>query len=479
MFPDELKGLTPVEEKLIALNSCYGFDLDQEGFCAVHAERSVTSDVSSLLDSAERFSAAFEEEANFCAGATQIHTHSPTCVKYSLGDKGRKGDLCRFKAPWKLVEKTAFSPDGVLRIRRTHPMVNRWNKAIAVGLRHNHDISFIATQRKTTALVYYVTNYATKVEDPTWKRVAAAADLLPVVSAGEDAGSGVVGGDDGTKNKTRQFLMRVANRVFTERALSQVEVVAHLLGYPSEFTSSSAWAYLNVSVLYWHVSRWWRHLRQESGTAVADVSVDESVVVEEAGERISFAEAYHHRGNVLRGLCLYDYVSLVRLQRVGKDGCSGAWGEVAFESGWVAGKDWVQVLRRPGKHAVVCLDGYLSKDFEEDDEGSCHRRTPDQQWPIVVCLDNTAAIRAIRGSPSISSQAAAEKFAEAAARHGDVSTRWCPGHTGIAGNERADQLAKEGCRAEGPDRSPTYANIKRQAKAAARRDFQDWWAAGP
>ena len=25
MFPDELKGLTPVEEKLIALNSCYGF----------------------------------------------------------------------------------------------------------------------------------------------------------------------------------------------------------------------------------------------------------------------------------------------------------------------------------------------------------------------------------------------------------------------------------------------------------------------
>ncbi|KAM4064155.1 PIF1-like helicase [Hirsutella rhossiliensis] len=347
------------------VDSVFCEDLDQEGFAP-----------------AERFSAAFEEEANFCAGATQIHTHSPTCVKYSLGDKGRKGDLCRFKAPWKLVEKTAFSPDGVLRIRRTHPMVNRWNKAIAVGLRHNHDISFIATQRKTTALVYYVTNYATKVEDPTWKRVAAAADLLPVVSAGEDAGSGVVGGDDGTKNKTRQFLMRVANRVFTERALSQVEVVAHLLGYPSEFTSSSAWAYLNVSVLYWHVSRRWRHLRQESGTAVADVSVDESVVVEEAGERISFAEAYHHRGNVLRGLCLYDYVSLVRLQRVGKDGCSGAWGEVAFESGWVAGKDWVQVLRRPGKHAVVCLDGYLSKDFEEDDEDHAIAGQPEERGDI-------------------------------------------------------------------------------------------------
>ncbi|XP_044720112.1 ATP-dependent DNA helicase PIF1 [Hirsutella rhossiliensis] len=285
------------------VDSVFCEDLDQEGFCAVQAERSVTSDVSSLLDSAEQFSAGFEEEANFCAGATQIHTHSPTCVKYSLGNKGRRGDLCRFKAPWKLVEETTLSQDGVLRIRRTHPMVNRWNKAIAVGLRHNHDISFIATQRKTMALVYYVTNYATKVEDPTWKRVAAAAELLPVVAAGGQPGA--------------RRMPEMAS-IFTERALSQVEVVAHLLGYPSEFTSSSAWAYLNVSVLYWHVSRRWRHLRQESGTAVADVSVDESV------------------------------------------------------------------LRRPGKHAVVCLDGHLSKDFEQDDEEQCHRRAAVQHLALFA-----------------------------------------------------------------------------------------------
>ncbi|KJZ68870.1 hypothetical protein HIM_11741 [Hirsutella minnesotensis 3608] len=371
---------------------------DQEGYCVVQAERSVTSDISSLMDNPEQFSAAFDEEANFCAGATQIHTHSPTCVKYSLGKKRPKRDLCRFKVPWRLVEKTAFTPEGVLQIRRTHPMVNRWNKAMAVGLRHNHDISFIATQRKTMALVYYVTNYATKVEDPTWKRVAAAAELLPVVvtarqpAAGEDVGSGTVGdgdGDgDGVKNKTRQFLMRVANRIFTERPLSQVEVVAHLLGCPSEFTNSSAWAHLNVSVLYWHVFRRWRHLRQESGTtADVDSSMDESIVVEEAGQRISLAESYHHRGDVLRGLCLYDYVSLVRVQRVGKDGSSGAWGEVPFESGWAPGKHWVQVLRRPGKHAVVCFDGYLSKAFDQDDE-SCHRRAAVQHLALFVPWDS-------------------------------------------------------------------------------------------
>jgi hypothetical protein len=43
--------------------------------------------------------------------------------------------------------------------------VNRWNKAMAVGLRHNHDISFIVTKCKGLALVFYVINYTTKVKD--------------------------------------------------------------------------------------------------------------------------------------------------------------------------------------------------------------------------------------------------------------------------------------------------------------------------
>ncbi|XP_044715266.1 PIF1 protein [Hirsutella rhossiliensis] len=210
-------------------------------------------------------------------------------------------------------------------IRRTHSMVNRWNKAIAVGLRHNHDISFIATQRKTMALMYYVTNYATKVEDPVWKRVAAAADLLAAstgdgtANGGQDDGGGAVGDDAAKGNRTRQFLMRVANRVFTERPLSQVEVIAHLLGYPAEFTNSSAWAYLNTSLLYWEVFRRWPYLRRANGAAAIDDALNESV------------------------------------------------------------------LRRPGKHATVCLDGYLSKDFgHNDDEESCHRRAAVQHLALFV-----------------------------------------------------------------------------------------------
>ncbi|KAI8396536.1 hypothetical protein FOFC_21084 [Fusarium oxysporum] len=259
----------------------------------------------------QQFAAAFDEEANFCAGATQIHTHSPTCVKYAIRGRGKRRDPCRFKAPWRLAERTAFTDEGVLQIRRTHSMVNRWNKAMAVGLRHNHDVSFIATQCKTLAIVFYVTNYATKVEDPVWKRVAAAAGLFP------DTDEPIVdhsqaGNVDRGQNQTRHFLMKVANRIFTERALSQVEVVAHLLGYPTEFASNDAWAFLNVSSLYWHIFRLWRHLRRESGMEVADEPLEETVFLEEGGERISPVQAYPHRGKLLEGLSLYDYMAAVQ-----------------------------------------------------------------------------------------------------------------------------------------------------------------------
>ncbi|OAQ58651.1 ATP-dependent DNA helicase PIF1 [Pochonia chlamydosporia 170] len=370
------------------VDSVFSEELDQEGFCAIKAERSVTADISTLLGNSGQLSGMFDEEANFCAGATQIHTHSPTCIKYSLGKKGRSRDLCRFKAPWRLVEKTAFTEDGVLHIRRNHGMVNRWNKAMAVGLRHNHDISFIATQCKTMALIYYVTNYATKVEDPVWKRIAAAAEALPVLQVEEqgsraDTEAGAVS-ENGGRNKTRQFLMRVANRIFTDRPLSQVEVIAYLLGYPSEFTSNSAWTFLNVSLLYWHVFKRWRLLRQSSGAEAEDESTEETVLVEEAGQRISAVDAYQHRGYVLRGLCLYDYMSLVRLKRKGKGKDSTPWGEVPFESGWPLACAWTQTLRRPGKHATVCLDGYLSMDFAQDDDGPCYRRAAVQHLALFV-----------------------------------------------------------------------------------------------
>ncbi|KAK5655372.1 hypothetical protein OQA88_5939 [Cercophora sp. LCS_1] len=239
--------------------------------------------------------------------------------KYTqLGSK--RGELCRFKAPWMPAEKTGFTEEGVLRVRHSHSMVNRWNKAIAVGLRHNHDISFIATQCRTMAIVYYVTDYATKVEDPVWKRAVAAAELIGVLR--EDP----TGGNQVEEIRTQQFLMKVANWVFTDRALLQAEVMAHLLGYGMEFENKEVWTFLNVSSLYWHIFRRWRHLQCAAGMDGLDQPVNETVLLEDAGQRISLVQAYPHRGAILWDLSLYDYM-IIKLQWKSSGGAT-AWGEV-------------------------------------------------------------------------------------------------------------------------------------------------------
>jgi hypothetical protein len=322
----------------------------------------VAADITSALKNEAGFSASFAEEANFCAGSTQIHTHSPTCVKYSINKPKNSRSLCRFKAPWRLVEQTDFKEGGMLEIRRNHGMVNRWNQAMSVGLRHNHDISFLGSQTRTMAIVFYVTNYATKLEDPVWKRAAAVAEVLNSKAQSST--------ETNSENRTRIFLAKVANRVFTERALSQVEVGASLLGFGMEFTHNKDWVYMNVSSVYWEIFRRWEYLRR-SACQGDDHPVDEAVMLECLGQRVTFVQAYPHRGPMLAALPLYDYMSVVKLKR--RRNSRSCPGEIAFEPAWPLSETWVQVLREKAGNALVCLDGYLSTDFMEDEE-RCYRR---------------------------------------------------------------------------------------------------------
>jgi hypothetical protein len=94
-------------------------------------------------------------------------------------------------------------------------------------------------------------------------------------------------------------------------------------------------------------------------------------MLEPSGQRVTFVQAYPYRGPYLAALPLYDYISVVMIRR--RRGRYGGQGVVEFDRAWPLSETWVQVLRKPGEHAAVCLDGYLSMDFEEEDE-RCYRR---------------------------------------------------------------------------------------------------------
>ncbi|KAJ6436571.1 hypothetical protein O9K51_10813 [Purpureocillium lavendulum] len=314
--------------------------------------------------------------ANFIAHCCQVHSHTFTCLKYSLKglieegtDKYRR-TACRFKAPWKLVEETGFTEDGLLRIRRNHPLVNRYNKSLAIGLRHNHDVSMILTRTKGLAMVYYITNYATKLDTPMWKRLALAADVARQL---RESGSARCRATESSQrnhrheavmNESRQFLMRTANRIFSERQLSAVEVCYHLLGYCTDFTNVPHWSFLNLTALYWAIFRHWPHLRHQASELTDGQEPSETIPVREGGRTLLNLDAYAYRGRVLRDLCLYDYMSMIHLV-CWKDRAEDE-SHIALDESAAEYEGWIQRLRRPGEYAVPIFQGFISDDYEDE-----------------------------------------------------------------------------------------------------------------
>ena len=320
-----------------------------------------------LQTSADELAKVFEREASRCAKCFQKHVHGPVCLhnrdiywdKQKVKEEERKArgkarrkrkekrraGLCRFGAPWPIEETTHLKtePLPVVRIKRNHPMINRYNKAMIVGLRHNIDVSPIITTTKFLAMVYYITNYATKLNTPKYERLAMAGEIM--------AKSNAIGSD---ANDTRSFFVKAANKIFTDRELSAVEVQSHLLGHPTDYTNVQQWTYLYVNSLYWAVWRRWPGLRRLAGCEVEDTGED--VRIGWNGRRLNHVEAFMYRGGALRNLCLYDYMTYIDL---GKSSNSARGHVFPWEGDDAAQGGWIQKGRTPGEGATVVISGNL------------------------------------------------------------------------------------------------------------------------
>ena len=171
------------------------------------------------------------------------------------------------------------------------------------------------------AIVFYITNYVTKVEDLVQKWVVVAAELFRnldkltteyQVDIVEIVNSYKKGNN--IQNKIQQFLIRVINQIFTERPLLQVEVITYLLDYNTEFTNNNMQIFLNVSTLYQHIFQQQCHLWYIVGVEYLDKTAEETVLLKKTRQRISFLQVYLYCGRLLQGLLLYNYIFIVKLK---------------------------------------------------------------------------------------------------------------------------------------------------------------------
>jgi hypothetical protein len=208
--------------------------------------------------------------------------------------------------------RTARGEEGPSHGEPVQPEHARWTAA-----QHRH----IADPhlQKGLALVHYICNYATKLNTRMWERLTYAEELLELGRRQrgdlDDPGTSSAMGEE-----TKSFLLRVANRVFSSRELSQPQVLGYLLGYPTDFTNIPAWIWVHLNALYWAIVREWPGLREALSALGRELQGD-NVYFEASGFKLSYLEAYRHRGPVLRDLCLYDYMCFIILR---KDGSRGA-----------------------------------------------------------------------------------------------------------------------------------------------------------
>jgi hypothetical protein len=334
-----------------------------------------------MINSREQLDAAFEDQANFAAYTRQLHMHTLTCVKHIPRDelsnrfeagrseqesdrqrrqrqRGLRASLCRFRFPKPLVPKTGADEHGVVHLERNHRMVNNYNQSMAVGLRHNHDIDFIFTRSRAFALSRYIMYYATKSRLPITAGISA---VLALQRRGGDQGtqsSVTISENSGTGSEvSRQFWMKLANRVSSEVEVSAVEVCSFLLDYPTEYCSvqDKNWSYLNLNIVFWTVFNKWLYLRNLTAAGGDQVDGGDHVAFTGSGRRLSVLDAYPHRGELLSHLCLYEYARIIRIKKLRHGQTPTGPTQIPLEFNSNLSRGFVQELRSGAELATVSM----------------------------------------------------------------------------------------------------------------------------
>jgi len=106
------------------------------------------------------------------------------------------------------------------------------------------------------------------------------------------------------------------------------------------------------------------------------------------------------------------------------------------------------------------------------------------QGRIVLLADNTPSVAAIISETPGSSQRH-HRSVEAAThfldknREANIEVAWGPGHMGITGNGRVDEIAKEATKLEPASKTTTLANLFRQIWDSMKLEWVNEWASKP
>ncbi|CAF1536983.1 unnamed protein product [Adineta ricciae] len=152
------------------------------------------------------------------------HRYTATCYKYCNAYGGDKKD-CHLNMPRKKVAESTIDPEtGHISMRRSDSWINNFNEYIISACRSNMDIKFIWTGSDAEALVYYITDYVTKMSlscHDTFSLVQKSITSL------QNSNNQI--NNDNAIDKSRKLVLRCYNALASQQELSGVQVASYLM----------------------------------------------------------------------------------------------------------------------------------------------------------------------------------------------------------------------------------------------------------
>ncbi|KAJ4465427.1 hypothetical protein C8R41DRAFT_729476, partial [Lentinula lateritia] len=188
-------------------------------------------------DSAEFCSELAQDLRDVLENSGMVHEHSDTCYKHlpktlrSLRDPDKD---CRFQLPRAISEQTHFDQDGNIILACNNGFINGHNPIIMVTQRCNMDVKPIGSGTVAMAMFQYVGNYTIKF---TLDTALVFSTLCAAIKVLSDNPPIDINGETDTSERSRQLLLKTANKLIAKRELSSQQVATMLISEPSHYTN--------------------------------------------------------------------------------------------------------------------------------------------------------------------------------------------------------------------------------------------------
>ena len=182
--------------------------------------------------SSPNFASRFRADVVQLVDTGNTHRHSDTCYKYCNIARGDK-KICRAIMPRKLVPVSTIDPiTGHISMRRSDPWINNFNEYLIAACRCNMDIKFIWTGSDAKALVYYITDYVTKMSLSFHDTLSLVQKCITsIVDPSHQSNK------QNAIEKSRKLVLRCYNALASQQELSGAQVASYLMNWNDHYTT--------------------------------------------------------------------------------------------------------------------------------------------------------------------------------------------------------------------------------------------------